>query len=179
MSLLYCPLYQQAVQCSSLPAPLTDCNVLLPFLIRLCPTRKIATYTHTASPPFLDTGDVLLTYYITMSLIFLDISTSYSCECYLHEDHTPLLPGSRGMYRRRCNSMTTLTHLLLRHVGLTTHTCHTSIVLYISRLSNVLPYPHLNRLQGLVAILDTPISYPYNCYLHTYHIPPLLGHCTI
>ena len=51
---------------------------------------------------------------------------------------------------------------------------HSSIVLYISRLSNVLPYPHLNSLLGLVAIFDTSISYPYNCYLHTYHIPPSL-----
>ena len=42
--------------------------------------------------------------------------------------------------------------------------------------SNVLPYPHLNSLLGLLAILDTSISYPYNCYLNTYHIPPLLGH---
>ena len=54
--------------------------------------------------------------------------------------------------------------------------CHSSIVLYISRLSNALPYPHLNNLLGFLAILDTSISYPYNCYLHTYHIPPLLGH---
>ena len=47
--------------------------------------------------------------------------------------------------------------------------------LYISRLSNVLPYPHLNSLLGLLAILDTSISYPYNCYLHTYHTPRLLS----
>ena len=52
--------------------------------------------------------------------------------------------------------------------------CHSSIVLYISRLSNVLAYPHLNSLLGLLAILDTSISYPYNFYLHTYHIPPSL-----
>ena len=72
--------------------------------------------------------------------------------------------------------MTTLTHLLLRHVGLTTHTCHTSIVLYISRLSNVLPYPHLSSLLGLVAILDTSISTRIIAtYTHTTS-PPLLGH---
>ena len=53
--------------------------------------------------------------------------------------------------------------------------CHSSVVLCISRLSNVIPYPHLNSLLGPLAILDTSISYPYNCYLHTYHIPPLLG----
>ena len=38
----------------------------------------------------------------------LGMSTSYSCDCYLQKDHTPLLPGSRGMYHRRCYSMTTL-----------------------------------------------------------------------
>ena len=73
-------------------------------------------------------------------------------------------------------------HLLQLHGGLTqyiyfeVYVCHSSIVLYISRLSNVLPYPHLNSLLGLLAILDTSISYPCTCYLHTYHIPPLLGH---
>ena len=38
------------------------------------------------------------------------------------------------------------------------------------------PTRTLNSLLGLLAILDTSIFYPYNCYLHTYHIPPLLGH---
>ena len=38
------------------------------------------------------------------------------------------------------------------------------------------PTRTFNRLQGLVAILDTPISYPYNSYLNTYRTPPLLGH---
>ena len=104
----------------------------------------------------------------------LYMSTSYSCDCYLHEDHTPLLPGSRGMYHRRRYSMTTLAACYYYMVTWP-NICHSSIVLYISRLSNVLPYPHLNSLLGLLAILDTSISYPYNCYLHTY-IPPLLGH---
>ena len=103
------------------------------------------------------------------------MSTSYSCDYYLHEDHTPLLPGSRGMYQTLL-LYDNVGHLLLLHGGLTQYIYHSSIVLYISRLSNVLPYPHLNSLPGLLAILDTPISYPYNCYLHTYHIPPLLGH---
>ena len=51
--------------------------------------------------------------------------------------------------------------------------CHSSIVLYMSRLSNVLPYPHLSSLLGLLAILDTSISYPHNCYLHTTPPPSL------
>ena len=102
------------------------------------------------------------------------MSTSYSCDCYLHKDHTPLLPGSRGMYHRRCYSMTTLA------------SCYYYMVayIYVTALLSFTPagcpmfFPTrtLNSLLGLLAILDTSIFYPYNCYLHTYHIPPLLGH---
>ena len=105
----------------------------------------------------------------------LDMSTSYSCDCYLHKDHTLLLPGSRGMYHRRCYSMTTLATCDYYIVAWPNHS---SVVLYISRMFNVLPYPHHTSVLGLLAILDTSVSYPHNCYLHTYHIPPLLGHCT-
>ena len=110
------------------------------------------------------------------------MSTSYSCDCYLHRDHTPLLPGSRGIYHRRSFSMTTLdtatTTWWLDHIYIYINICicHSYIFLYISGLSNVLAYPHLNSLLGHLGIPDTSISYPYKCYLHTYHTPPLLGH---
>ena len=125
--LLYCPLYQQAVECSPLPAPYQT-NVL--------------PYPH------------------LNSLQALDISTSYSCDCYLHKDHTPP-PWVTGDVSWTLLLYDNVGHLLQLHGGLTPHKYVTPLLSIISAGGPMFfPTRTFNRLQCLVAILDTPMSYP-------------------
>ena len=77
----------------------TACQVFLPFLIRLYPTRISATYTHTTSPPSLDTvlydnvGDLLLLHsgptqyiyiYICITAVFSSTSRLFNVLSYRH-----------------------------------------------------------------------------------------------
>ena len=126
---------------------LTACKLLLPFLICLHPTRVIAIYTKTTHSSSLGHGGCIK-----------DVATLWQ--------RWP--PATTTWWPHPI--------YIILYIIYQVYVCHSSIVFYISRLSNVVPYPHLNSLLGLLAILDTSISYPYNCYLHTYHIAPLLGH---
>ena len=81
-------------------------------------------------------------------------------------DFVPLVEAGIDLlfyYCRRCYSYDNVGHLLVLHGGLIQYIYITPRVFsYTSRLSNVLPYPHLNSLQALVVIVDMSTSYSYD-----------------